>query len=142
MRATLATVVLGMLALAPGAAAAQPMTPTENQRAHNDRGVQHMFDGEFEQAAASFKASLAMGESNIVWLNYGRALFKLQRCHEARTAFERVPAAPEVVAPSPEEIAVVLDRFSVEWSAECSGRLSLECRDHSERHQKRGLASR
>lgn len=105
------------------------VTPTDTQRAYNDRGVQHMFDGDFEQAAASFKSSLALGESNIAWLNYGRALFKMKRCHEALDAYDAVPAAPTVASPSAAEIATVLDTFSQEWAELCTARLTLECPD-------------
>ncbi len=121
--------LLSSLLFAAPAMAQEPMSPTSTQRAYNDRGVQHMFDGEFDQAASNFRSSLALGESNIALLNYGRALFKLKRCHEAQAAFARVPDAPYVEAPSPTELATVLDRFSQEWSASCTGKLTLECPD-------------
>ncbi len=127
-------VCLAVLAatFAPRATSAEDggtMTPTDTQRAYNDRGVKHMFDGEFKQAATSFKSSLSLGESNIAWLNYGRALYQLGRCEEARAAYDEVADAPAVAAPSPQEIASVLQRFRTEWPTKCNATLQLECPD-------------
>ena len=125
-------IVISTLLLVAGDAAAEEgetTTPTQAQRAYNDRGVQHMFDGEFEQAAANFQSSLALGESNIAWLNYGRALFKLSRCHESEHAYDKARSAPAVASPTREEIGNVLTRFAEEWSQTCNARLTLECPD-------------
>lgn len=146
MRRFLAALLTALLALGPSFAFAQDaseggesgdqvdpadqlVTPTDAQQDYNDQGVVLIQDGKYKQAIASFRSSLSLGELNITYLNLGRAYFRLDRCLEAREAYDAAKTSPKVKAPTPAEIMDILNRFESEYSEACSATIAISCED-------------
>ncbi len=134
-RRLLAALLAAMLALGPSHAFAQDapeaqdegVTPTDAQQDYNDQGVILIQDGKYKQAIASFRSSLSLGELNITYLNLGRAYFRLDRCLEAREAYDAVKSAPKVKSPTAAEIGEILQRFEAEYGEACSATIAISC---------------
>lgn len=110
----------------PAMAFAQ-VTPSETQSRYNNEGVLKMQENDYEGAVARFQSSLALGDLNITYLNLGRSYFRLDRCLEAREAFEAVESAPAVASPTPAEIAAALEKFRTDLDDDCTGTVVFAC---------------
>jgi hypothetical protein len=121
-------VIVAAICLASTTALAEEtVVPTDSQQDYNDKGVVLMQQGDYAGAVASFRASLSLGNLNVTQLNLGRAYFRQNLCLDARNAYEAVDDAPKVNAPTPAEIATLLERFENEYAETCSARLAFEC---------------
>jgi hypothetical protein len=103
------------------------VTPTDAQEDYNNQGVILIQDGKYKEAIASFRSSLSLGELNITYLNLGRAYFRLDRCLEAREAYDAVKTAPKVKAPTPDEIQTLLQKFEADYAETCTATLAISC---------------
>lgn len=81
----------------------------------------------YDKAVQLLERSLALGQSNAAWMNLGRAQYYAGRCQEAAEAFGRAEGAPQVVAPSPTEIAAALARYRSDLERTCPGSLLVWC---------------
>lgn len=120
MNARIVALIACIVAGWPTVAGAQETVDlSATQEAYNDQGVALVADGEFQQAIQRFRASLAIGEANITWLNLGRTYQRVGDCAEAKEAYAHVESAPAVAAPTPDEIATVLKKYRSELPEEC-----------------------
>lgn len=133
-RRFVAAILAGVIASTPLLATAQDVGPeaekveaTEAQQSYNDRGVIMTQDGKYREAIAAFRSSLSLGELNVTYLNLGRAYFRLERCLEAREAYDAVKKAPKVEVPTPEEVEQILSRFEKDYSEKCSATVAITC---------------
>lgn len=106
---------------------AQNVELSQTQQTYNEQGVQFSAQGKLEEALAKFRASLALGEANVIYLNIGRTLSKLGECKEAKEAYEKVGDSPQVSSPTPKEIDAVLGKYKSELPAVCPARLEITC---------------
>lgn len=132
MRRTATTLALSLtlvLAASAAAVAQEHVTLSAAQQQLNDEGVEALIAGDASGAIAAFRSSLALGESNVTWLNLGRALHRAGACEEALDAYQRAETAARVAQPTPDEVAQILVRYRSELDpAQCAARLVLECR--------------
>ncbi len=101
--------------------------PTQAQLELYMEGKKAFQDEDFSKAIDHFRASLMVGDMNITWLNLGRAFFKDGRCVEAREAFDKVAASPQVQDPSPVEVLAKLEEYRQELKTSCMGSLVVAC---------------
>ncbi len=91
----------------------------------------HAYDAtaarDFEKAELLFKALLALGEFNIVWVNLGRTYISEGKCIEARDALNHAATAPkladlpvDVVNEKAKEYMDILDQM-------CSSKVVMNC---------------
>lgn len=92
---------------------------TDEQITLNDAGVRSLIEKDYAGAVAMLTRSIKLGESNIAYLNLGRAYQKLGECNDAREALENVRTAPVVENPPPEEVNARADEFLDELDQEC-----------------------
>lgn len=120
--------IVATICLASTSALAQEtVVPSDSQQDYNDKGVVLMQQGDYAGAVASFRASVSLGNLNVTQLNLGRAYFRQTLCLDARQAYDAVETAPKVNAPTPAEIANLLQRFEAEYAETCSAKLTFEC---------------
>lgn len=100
---------------------------TEQQVGLNAQAFEAAIAGEHDKAVRLLKASLNLGEANVVYLNLGRSLFNAGQCAEAVEAYNAVEDAPAVADPPPDAIAELLTKFRQDVSESCPGWLSLTC---------------
>lgn len=131
-----AALLAGLLATSPfqllaqagdGSTDEELVEPSETQQEYNDRGVILTQDRKYKEAIALFRSSLSLGELNITYLNLGRAYFRLDRCLDAREAYDAVVRAPKVKVPTPQEIGEILARFEEEYAERCSATVEMTC---------------
>lgn len=120
-----------LFTLVPCAAFGQSVTPTETQSRYNNEGVLEMQNDDYESAVARFQSSLALGELNITYLNLGRSYFRLERCLEAREAYDRVEDAPAVESPTTAEISAALEKFRADLDEACTATVVFQCDEPS-----------
>jgi len=120
--------ILPAMVAGVGEAVAQPVALSETQKALNEKGVLAIIDGEFDRAIGLLLSSLALGETNVTYLNLGRAYARNGDCVEALDAYAKAETAPAVEAPSAAEVLQVLERYRSEVDMEkCPARVTLEC---------------
>jgi hypothetical protein len=119
VRSTLCTVAcLIALSVALPAAAEDLATPTDTQLKLYEEGALAFGAGEYEKAARLFQASIDLGPLNVTYLNLGRALFRLDRCEEARDALDAARSAPRVADPPHEAVMDKIVEYSLDL-ADC-----------------------
>lgn len=87
---------------------------SERVRKLNDEAVRAIINEDYERAIALLEESRAMQESNIVYLNLGRAYQKLGRCEQARAALRKASEAPMVEEPP----ADIIDKKAAQYLGE------------------------
>ena len=92
---------------------------TDEQITLNDAGVRSLIEKDYAGAVAMLTRSIKLGESNIAYLNLGRAYQKLGECNDARDALEKVRTAPVVENPPPDEVNARAEEFLAELEQEC-----------------------
>ncbi len=126
----LATAVLLAMMSAGLPASAQEENTTElseSQLDLNARGVELVQQGEFEQATKLFESSLALGKSNITYLNLGRTYARMGRCADADRIYQLVGDAPAVPEPPRDAVTAKAEEYRSELD-ECRVTLVLDCR--------------
>lgn len=93
--------------------------PSEREATLNEEAVRAIIDQDFGKAVALLEESRAMGESNVLYLNLGRAYQGLGRCAKAREMFDRVSIAPVVEEPAPALVDKKAAEFIAELEASC-----------------------
>jgi hypothetical protein len=113
-------VICGVLTVGAGQASAQePANPSAKEHELNEQAVRAMIAEDYPKAIALLEESRSMGESNVVYLNLGRAYQKLGNCAKAREMLAKVPSAPVVQDPSPELIQKRATRYLKELDEQC-----------------------
>ncbi|MEL6182333.1 MAG: hypothetical protein AAFS10_25480 [Myxococcota bacterium] len=85
---------------------------------------------DYTSAIEYLRASLRLGESDVVYINLGRILFRLARCQEAAEAYMKVPLAPHLKVTggqSREELLAIADRYFADLKRECPAELTVIC---------------
>jgi len=94
----------------------------------NEQAVQAIIDEDYQAAERALRSALTLGEANVLYLNLGRALHRLGKCEAALEAYESVTSAPAVEAPSPDEVAAVLERYRGEVDpTACPAIVKISC---------------
>ena len=93
---------------------------TEQVQKLNDQAVSAIITGNYPRAIALLEESRQIAESNIVYLNLGRAYQKIGNCKKAREALEKVSTAPIVKDPSPQFVQEKADQYLAEVEEECA----------------------
>ena len=101
--------------------------PTTAQQQLNDQAVEAALAGDIDKAVRLFRASLDLGELNVTHLNLGRSLFKAGRCKEAEEAYAATLTSPKVAAPSPADVAEIVERYRAELQETCPGSVEVAC---------------
>ncbi len=128
-RFMVAMVILGA-SLAPAALShAQDnfAQPSQAQLDLYTEGTKAFQDGQYDQAIEYFQASLQIGPLNITYLNLGRTYFKAGRCLEAKEAFNKVAASPQLSEPTPVQVLGKLKEYRQDLANECPGTLVVRC---------------
>mgnify|MGYP002633194949 CR=1 FL=1 len=110
--------LLAALVCATPAAAQDFASPSDTQIKLYEEGAAAFQAGEFEKAVRLFQASIDLGPLNLTYLNLGRALFRLDRCEEARDALDKARSAPRVANPPPEAVMDKIVEYSLDL-ADC-----------------------
>jgi hypothetical protein len=119
------SIVVAVLVLSAPAFAQQPeddrelAQPSEREAALNEEAVRAIIDQDYGKAVALLEESRAMGESNVLYLNLGRAYQGLGRCDKAQEMLARVSSAPVVEEPAPEVVEKKAAEFIAELDANC-----------------------
>lgn len=92
---------------------------SDKEQELNDRAVSAIIKKDYPRAIALLEESLELGESNIVYLNLGRAYQKIGNCEKARAAYQKVFDAPIVRDPSPQFIDQKAEKYLAELDEEC-----------------------
>jgi hypothetical protein len=100
---------------------------TESQKEYNDRGVQLILEGEYEEAIGMLLSSLQLGDVNVTYLNLGRAYFHAGRCDASRQAYMKAELAPAVETPSLADFAELLGRFRQDLEGRCTSKIRFRC---------------
>ncbi|OIP31441.1 MAG: hypothetical protein AUK47_22460 [Deltaproteobacteria bacterium CG2_30_63_29] len=101
---------------------------SKKQKKLNEKAVEQMMNGNYDDAVSLLEQSLAIGELNITYLNLGRAYAKAGRCQEALVAYDRMAVAPRVKSPSPDELYKVLVTYRDDLKLDCPGKVVIRCR--------------
>ncbi len=125
----LVLVVVASFVGSPVCAQEQPpiVEPTDAQMQLYDKAAAVFAKEEFDRAVRLFQAALYLGELNMLYLNMGRAYYRLGKCKEAEEAFAKVEAAPSLAHPSPAEIKLKLESYRKDLQYTCPGVLDLRC---------------
>lgn len=123
-----AAALLSVFLLATPAVAEEPpvVELSESQLDLNARAIEFIQQKRLEQAIPLFESSLALGESNVTYLNLGRTLARLGRCEEAAAIYDKVETAPQVSDPPRDALLQRLQTFRSELST-CGTKVVLEC---------------
>lgn len=129
---TLALIVCA-LALHPSPLRAQARAEASpEQDALIRKGVQASNEGQPEEALRFYRAALALGESNVLQLNIGRAYQKMGDCGQAEARYKRALEAPQVEQPSPSEVQEAVARYLAQMPEGCLASLLVECPPEAE----------
>lgn len=101
---------------------------TERQRALNERGVDAIEAGEYDEAIELYEASLQLGELNIIHANLGRALQLAGDCESAEVQYDKALDAQPVEQPPPELIEDTIANYRDELAEKCPGFLEVDCK--------------
>ena len=127
----LMALALGVLAVIGPAevatAQSRVVEPTETQIDYYNRANKAYQAEDYDKAITLFELALDEGEINILYLNLGRALFKLGRCDEADAMYAKAIKAPTMVSPSAAEIKAKIDEYRRDMGRECPGTLVVKC---------------
>ncbi len=120
-------IFLGILGASISASAQNFVTPSAEQLDLYEAGNKAFQEKRYKQAVEYFRASLAVGEMNITYLNLGRALFKAGDCFEAKETFDKVSSSPAIQSPSPVQVLQKLEEYRADLKT-CPGSVVVACK--------------
>jgi hypothetical protein len=97
----------------------QTIELSDEARRLNDEAVSAIIKGDYTPAIALLEQLREFGESNVVFLNLGRAYQKLGQCRKARDMLTQVESAPAVGKPSPELVRKKARKYMRELTSDC-----------------------
>ena len=119
-----------LLTAGAASASAQTIELKPTQQNYNEEGVAALRADDFPTAINRFKSALNVGEeANIILLNLGRAYQRAGECTNAKQTYAKVASAPAVAAPTRDEIAAVLKKYSAELPEVCPSSITVVCND-------------
>lgn len=92
---------------------------SERVRKLNDEAVRAIINEDYARAISLLEESRSLQESNIVYLNLGRAYQKMGKCEPAREALRQVDTAPKVNDPPSDIINKKAEQFLGELDEQC-----------------------
>ena len=124
---TIPLVAALVLLSASTAFADEPAEASQAQLELNQQGVEAIIAEDYPRAIRLFEASLDLGDLNITYLNLGRAYQHDGQCEKAEEKYGIALEAPQVSAPSAEEVQQTIMRYRDELRQKCPGYLEVEC---------------
>ena len=128
----LATVCCAVLVLCICGSAAGQRHPTVSlggpQLQLVEQGLKAYDAGDWDRAAAFFRAAIELGEANLPIMNLGRTLQRSGNCFAAAETFDWAAGAPAVAEPSRPIVLRTIDRYRKELEEACPGRLEISCK--------------
>jgi hypothetical protein len=89
----------------------------------------HAYDaGNWDKAAAFFRAAIELGEANLPIMNLGRTLQRSGNCFAASETFDWAAGAPAVEDPPRPVVLRTIDRYRKELEESCPARLEISCK--------------
>jgi hypothetical protein len=97
----------------------QVATPSARETKLNEEAVLAIINEEYGRAVALLEESRTIGESNVLYLNLGRAYQGLGRCDKAREMLAMVATAPRLADPPATVVEKKAQQYLGELDAQC-----------------------
>ena len=130
MRRALAAIPIALLLLLAAPVAAQDdalIEPTAEQIELSKQAYSAFLAKDWDEAIRLYQEIIDLGPLNFAYASLGFALFKADRCEEARDILDQAESAPKVSNPTPEQVSSLIAQYRGTLAEQCLGSIIVTC---------------